>query len=67
MMKAMIPLKNSFMMNLFARYEFGTQNMTRNRGSNTEQMLKFEWVEDDFSAHFLSLGIEFTKLFYNVK
>jgi hypothetical protein len=54
-------------LNLFARYEWGTQNMTANRYSDPAQMINLQWVEDDFRANFLTLGVGISWFRFKIK
>jgi len=67
LLKAGLPQKSNFVINLFVRYEYGTQNFTTNRNSDPAQMIQYEWVEDNFKANYLSFGLNITKLLYRVK
>lgn len=63
--------KNGFSIDLFSRYEFGSYindyGNDESRYSNLPQVIKFEWIEDDFKANYLTIGMSITKLFYHVK
>jgi hypothetical protein len=41
--------------------------MSQNRYTDVRQMVKYEWIEDDFKANYLTLGVCLTKLNYHVK
>jgi hypothetical protein len=64
---ASLPQKGKYSIDVFARYEFGTKNFTRNRNSDPIQSIRQEWIEDDFKANYLTVGFSFTKLYYNVR
>ena len=67
LVKASIPQKNNYAIDFFMRYEYGIRNLSRNRDADVTQMLRYEWVEDDFKASYLTLGVSLSKLYYHVK
>src|SRR5258706_10683747 len=67
LLKVGLPQKSNFVINLFVRYEYGTQNYTTNRNSDPAKMIQYEWIEDNFKANYLSFGLSITKLLYRIR
>jgi len=59
--------KKNYIINLFARYEWGLLNMTANRESNPALAIKYEWLEDNFKSSYFTVGINYTKLKYKIQ
>jgi hypothetical protein len=67
MMRMSFVQGNGYVLNLFAKYEYSLGGFTENRYSDLVQNITMDWVEDDFKANYLTVGMGITKLFYRVK